>query len=247
MLSHALSIFFIKLAVGLLPWLSLISIKDTGKSFFRLLIFLSGASAILSLMLHFSKECWILAVFAGVVWILYFALGRFEISRMSLSILSVFVLGGAGLFSLNPDQLEFSKGNVFLNFFSGSLLMGSALMSMILGHWYLIKPRLSFHYLKRSILIFLGLLILRMVLIVFTVFISSGSFQSLIRKTGEMLFLTRFLWGGALPLLFLFFAYQCAQVHSNRSATGILYFTTGSIFMGELMADYLTLMSGIPL
>jgi hypothetical protein len=62
-----------------------------------------------------------------------------------------------------------------------------------------------------------------------------------------MLFLTRFLWGGALPLLFLFFAYQCAQVHSNRSATGILYFTTGSIFMGELMADYLTLMSGIPL
>jgi hypothetical protein len=144
------------------------------------------------------------------------------------------------------ESSQVSDLHISFNYILGSLLMGSALLSMILGHWYLIRPRLSFHYLKRSILVFLALLIFRLAFILCTLLFQPEGFKLLIHRVGDILFYTRFLWGGILPLFFLFFAYQCAQVRSNRSATGILYFTTGSIFMGELMADYLSLISGIP-
>jgi hypothetical protein len=157
------------------------------------------------------------------------------------------VLGVITLFAQDFENSQVSDLHISSNFILGSLLMGSALLSMILGHWYLIRPRLSFHYLKRSILVFLALLICRLAFILCTLLFQPGDYRFVIHRVGEILFYTRFLWGGILPLFFLLFAYQCAQVHSNRSATGILYFTTGSIFMGELMADYLSLISGIPI
>jgi hypothetical protein len=247
MLSHALSIFFIKLAVGILPGLALIRIQDTGKTFFRLLIFLSFFAALLGLLLHFSRENWVLISFVCTMFVLFFSLARFNFEKMNFSILLVFVLGVITIFVQGFESSQVSGLHISFNLILGSLLMGSALLSMILGHWYLIRPRLSFHYLKRSILIFFALLIFRLAFILCTLFSQPEGLKLLIHRVGDILFYTRFLWGGMLPLFFLFFAYQCAQVHSNRSATGILYFTTGSIFMGELMADYLSFMSGIPI
>lgn len=250
MLSHALSAFFIKLAVGILPWLTLIHIKDTGKSFFRLLIFLSFASSMIALVIHFSPEDILLIVFIIATFVLFKSIGAFEsipIRKLVGAILFVFIIGTVVLANLDLD-LSTSSYISFLNFLIGSLFLGSALVGMVTGHWYLIRSRLSFHYLIRATLILLGLNVARLIFSSYVLFVESPwNLTNALKSTGEMMLLTRFLWGGVLPLTFLILAYQCAKIHSNRSTTGILYFTAASIFMGELMGDYLSVISGIPL
>lgn len=247
MLSYALSIFFIKLAVGILPWLTLIHIQDTGKTFFRLLIFLSLASSIISLIINPSFEM-SLVVFIFLTFIVFLMMNRLKMKKIDWVILPLFIMGVVVLCSQDFDGLEGSYVHSFLNFLLGSLLLGAALVGMVTGHWYLIRPRLSFHYLIRSTLVFLVLSLFRVLFLGFTLFLENPwNFANAVRRAGEMMLLARFLWGGVLPLFFLILAYQCAKIHSNRSATGILYFTTASIFMGELMGDYLSVICGVPL
>lgn len=204
MLAFALSIFFIKISLGILPCLAWVQRKDTGTGFFRLLLSLAFLFGLLSLILYFR-----------------------------------FSDGDLGLDSFSP--LIF-----VINFLLGALLLGSALTSMILGHWYLIRSKLSFHYLIRAVWISLILAILRLSFVLGVALVGrSEPFMDLIRQM-DILLLTRFLWGGVLPVFFLFLSLQCAKIHSNRSCTGILYFTTASVFMGELMADYLSFIHRMP-
>lgn len=250
MLKIALSHFFLKLAVGLLPWLTLIPIQDTGEGFFRLLVFLSLSSSLLGLLLHYfysDPEYWLWVALIVSLFISFLAIRRFQ-SRINLLILPSFILGCSVLAGQDFNGYNGSSFYLFLNFLLGSLLMGSALFAMVLGHWYLIRSKLPFYFLIRSVLVFFALALLRTGFILYTLFFEKpGNFPYLFVHVGGVLFFTRFLWGILLPVIFLVPAYRCAKIHSNRSATGILYFTTGAIFMGELMADFLSMISGVPL
>ena len=248
MLAQALSIFFMKLSVGICPWLSLISIQDTGKSFFRLLMFLSFSSMILGIWAGPRSPDLIRVLYGLVTFSIYCFLGRYQPKKMDRYWVLLFILGSL-VIGFEAFQLSDEKtGVIFVNMLLGALLLGSGLTSMVLGHWYLIRPGLSFHFLIRAAGIFFVMAAVRMIWVMAMLSkFGQGSLWEVIQNAGDILFLTRFLWGGALPLFFVVFAYRCAKIHSNRSATGILYFSTASLFMGELLADYLTLMSRIPI
>lgn len=227
--------------------MTLIPLQDTGKTFFRLLIFLSIAFGILGGILQGLIGNIGLMVFIFLDMVVYLAINRLELEKIDLWVLPVFAVGVVVLVLGLGEEGEISM-QAFLNLFLSALLLGASLFSMVLGHWYLIRPRLSFRHLVLGCLVFLGLSVLRMGEVGFALFLrGEGSWTKLFYQAGDILFLSRFLWGGLLPIFFLIFAYQCAKIHSNRSTTGILYFTTASVFMGELMAGYLTRMCAMPL
>ncbi len=250
MLKIALVHFFIKLAVGILPCLPLIPVKAVGESFSRLLVSLAFISSLLGFLIHdytFDLEYMLLIIFVITLFLLFFMIRRLK-SSANVLILVTFLLGVIVLANQNITGLKVSWIYSFLNFLLGAFLLGFSVVSMILGHWYLIRPQLSFDHLIRFVRIFFVLALVRTSFIVYVLFLEkSGECKYLLGQIGGIFFFTRVLWGIILPLIFLIPAYRCARIHSNRSATGILYFTTGAVLMGEIMADFLTMISGISL
>jgi hypothetical protein len=59
-------------------------------------------------------------------------------------------------------------------------------------------------------------------------------------------FWSRVLWGLAAPLLLAPFVVKTARMKSNQAATGLLYVGVVFVLVGELLAAYLTLRSGLP-
>jgi len=62
-----------------------------------------------------------------------------------------------------------------------------------------------------------------------------------------LFFAIRVFWGIVGPLILSFMVLQTAKIHSNTSATGILYVSLAFILMGELLSCYLLVSNTIPI
>lgn len=138
---------------------------------------------------------------------------------------------------------------------SSALLLGWSLITMLLGHWYLISPKLDFRHLSLFSWALLAIVLLRIVSFGASLLAAASApyvaeptaWRLLTSFEGEaMFFWVRMLWGLAGPLLLGVMALTCARRQSNQSATGILYVLVVGTFIGEITAYYLTLATGVP-
>lgn len=138
---------------------------------------------------------------------------------------------------------------------SSALVLGWSLITMLLGHWYLVAPRLSFRHLTVFCWVLLGAILLRGLAVGGTLAVASGvdpliephPLRLLTGFSGEgMFFWFRLLWGLAIPLGLGVMSLHCARNRSNQSATGILYVLVVGCLIGEITAFYLTLATGVP-
>ncbi|GEM_PF-1221419 len=136
---------------------------------------------------------------------------------------------------------------------SGGIAMGTVLSTMILGHWYLAGPGLSFDLLVRASKVFLGSLVVRLllVLVVLVVYQDLGTLGGVASNSSKAVFRSGVLWtrlvaGLAAPIVFAWMVWQCARIKSNQSATGILYATISFVLVGELLAQYYRTQTGVP-
>ncbi len=145
---------------------------------------------------------------------------------------------------------------VAASLFASALVLGSALSTMILGHWYLIPPPLPFTHLIRGAAIFLVACGFRaLVTIVCIVFLARGvdpaigeSFARLLRVEGDLIFLLlRVFWGIIGPVILSVLVLRTARLHSNQSATGLLYVSCVFVLIGELLANFLLVENSLPL
>ncbi|MBI2931396.1 MAG: hypothetical protein HYY16_07070 [Planctomycetes bacterium] len=147
-------------------------------------------------------------------------------------------------FSAHPGWFEGGLRTAHL--LSGALLLGTSVVAMILGHWYLVNAALSFDLLLR--LTRLLLLAIAVKLLVSGTLVALN-FERLATSAPEF---DRLLAGlrAAVGLLgagvLAFMAHSCAKIKSNQSATGILYITVVLVLIGELVSVYLTLERGLP-
>ncbi|MEK7866815.1 MAG: hypothetical protein AAB434_09045, partial [Planctomycetota bacterium] len=125
--------------------------------------------------------------------------------------------------------------------------------AMILGHWYLAGPGLSFDLLVRASKVFLGSLVARLVLVlvVLAVYRDLGTLGGVVSNSSTAVFLSGVLWtrlvaGLAAPIVFAWMVWQCARIKSNQSATGILYATIVFVLVGEALAQYYRAQTGVP-
>ena len=151
--------------------------------------------------------------------------------------------------------LDVASSEVYLlNSASSALLLGFSLISMILGHWYLVSRKLSFQPLK----LISGLLCLavavRALVIVIAVFEQSeywgqsfsGGFTHYL-LSGGLFVACRLSLGVILPAILAVLAWRCAKLESNQSATGILYVLVAFVFFGEILSKHFLANQGLVL
>ncbi len=138
---------------------------------------------------------------------------------------------------------------------ASSLLLGWSLIAMLLGHWYLVAPRLAFKHLTIFCWVLLATVLLRLAAVGASVAVAAGvgelvephPLRVLTGLGGQGIFFWfRLLWGLAIPLALAVMALQCARQRSNQSATGILYVLVVGAFIGEITGAYLSVTTGVP-
>jgi len=126
---------------------------------------------------------------------------------------------------------------------------GGVFAAMILGHWYLITPRLS----ERPLVLFARLLtaVLALQVVLFIVWVAIGAgpggvapFAVLAGPWALFVWL-RLIVGLVFPLIVSWAAAQTARSRSMESATGLLYIGVGSIAAGTILAAGLYFGAGL--
>lgn len=131
----------------------------------------------------------------------------------------------------------------------GGLFLGAVLLTMNLGHWYLVSRSLPFELLARGATLFAVLAAARTALLGAAVAVNprpEGLEALLSVERDALFFLFRVLWGLAGPLALSYFIWRTAQMRSNQAATGLLYVALIFVLIGELLASYLTVATGFP-
>jgi hypothetical protein len=171
------------------------------------------------------------------------------------------ILGVAGLLSdalalgsvpgweLPPPYL------VAANLLTAALLLGAAVTSMVLGHWYLVARGLSFQALERLTRLLALALGARLVAALAGTWLQLPLWTEKVHSAGAAAFfagdgifiLARVLFGFLAPLVLVKMVWNCVRIESNQSATGILYVTVAFILIGEIIAKHFLSAAGLVL
>ena len=131
----------------------------------------------------------------------------------------------------------------------GGLLFGAVLLTMNLGHWYLVSRSLPFTLLARGAVLFAVLAVARTALLAAAVASGTspdGLASLLSLERDALFFLFRVTWGIVGPLTLSWFIWRTADMRSNQAATGLLYVALVFVLIGELLSSYLTVATGFP-
>jgi hypothetical protein len=132
---------------------------------------------------------------------------------------------------------------------AGGLFLAAVLLTMNLGHWYLVSRSLPFQLLARGAVLFASLAVLRGVLLAAAVAANprpDGLDALLSLDRDALFFLFRIVWGIVGPIALSWFIWRTAEMKSNQAATGLLYVALVFVLIGELLASYLTVATGFP-
>ncbi len=263
MISRIAFLYISYFAWGCLVLLPVVRLQEAGQGFYRFFGFacVSLQTVALGLSLYmgssfsgnFQKSTWALA------FSLFFTL-CFTIAlkiRVRWFLWGCFVLAvGAGLVSIGYlPWLEpgFNPLLFFaLNAVSSALALGAVTLAMMLGHWYLVTPKLSIEPLKRYSALYILLTVWTALKLTFGFFYFTHSLEQgpnhfFERINQESIFiLFRVSWGLLVPLGLSYWIWATVKMKSTQSATGILYAAMVCTMMGEGMGIYLTLRTGIP-
>jgi hypothetical protein len=126
---------------------------------------------------------------------------------------------------------------------------GGVFAAMILGHWYLVTPKLPeapLILIARSLLVVVGIQI-----VLFAVWVATGAgpagvapFSVLVGQWALFVWL-RLIVGLVFPFIVSWAAVRTAQTRSMESATGLLYINVGSIAAGTILAAGLYFGAGL--
>jgi hypothetical protein len=249
MLLQAVALFLLEASAGTSLLLVLFPHRVIGGGFFALhglcaTVFLALAAA------AGSGGGFRLAVPALVLLGVYTLLARAGRQRSALPWLAassalqvlmlVRVFGG-----LAPEIAPWMVGSGFL----GAMLFGSVLLTMNLGHWYLVSRSLPRTLLFGAAILYTAAAAARaLYLAAAALFVPrSAGWEALTALDRDLLFfLFRVLWGIAGPVALSYFVFQTAKMRSNQAATGLLYVALIFVLVGELLSAYLTVLTRFP-
>jgi len=190
----------------------------------------------------------LLGLFA--VGALVYAVVLFRAGRAAPLALAV---GGAGAGALLFGALTWGGGAVGVAALAVQLLAlaaatGGVFAAMILGHWYLVTPKLSTGPAVLLSRVMLGVVALQLALFVLWVGTGLGTGQApLAPLTGPWALFVwlRLIVSLAFPLVVSWAAVQTVKTRSMESATGLLYINVGLIAAGTIDAAGLYFGAGL--
>jgi len=194
-------------------------------------------------------------LYYAAIWRERWRLGRVAVTLIMIG--SLGALGYAGLaIAQAPIPIPAHKALLAISLVTSMLLLGWSLITMLLGHWYLVAPKLTFKHLTVFCWALVAIVIARAFAVAGTLlsaasvdrFASPHPLDLITSFAGQgMFFWVRILWGILIPLVLAFMSLHCAQRKSNQSATGILYVLVVGAFIGEITAYYITATTGVPI
>jgi hypothetical protein len=135
---------------------------------------------------------------------------------------------------------------------ASAALLGGACTSMVLGHWYLILPSMEVRHLQKIVGFHIGTLVLRVLVVVAVIAIAWGhpllsgqTPRRYITSLDGIFFWQRVLFGLAGPAVLGYLTWETAKIRSTQSATGILYVDFFTVVVGEVLASYVLLSTGL--
>ncbi|MBI4575810.1 MAG: hypothetical protein HY722_06050 [Planctomycetes bacterium] len=129
---------------------------------------------------------------------------------------------------------------------SGALVLGAVFLAMILGHFYLVVPKLAIAPLQRSIRL-LGIGLATRTVVLGIVLVMAGPPAEALWRGELVFFALRVLFGLAAPAVLAWMAWEGARLRATRSATGILYGACVLVLAGEGAAVALAHGTGVPI
>lgn len=195
---------------------------------------LAGAPAVLGLAISL-----VLLSYAGAVAWLY---ERKRVGTAALLLIVAAALAAGGR-SGPPNMAGLPA---VADMVSSGLLLGSTMIAMLLGHWYLNTPTMQLAPLQRLIDAMTGAVVLRAV-------VSAGGLYAALQAgavadTTFWIFIGfRWLAGIVGPLAMARMAAATLKIPNTQSATGILYAGVILVFLGELVSQLLSFDAPFPL
>jgi hypothetical protein len=248
-----LVLFCLRLAVGLLACLLLLSPAQINPRFYRTHFLI--ALALAALVAAFDHDTSGLLVALGAAMVLsltgYFcwSLEGAPLGR-SLIVAAAAALGTALVLAELAGEQSGALGWRLAADATSAALLGSAMTAMLLGHTYLIAPGLSIAPLLRLLAALLGATLARLALAGLALWLwSSTGGHSLVTLEDETVLWLPVRWGLGFvaPLVLGVMAWQTAKIRSTQSATGILYVVVVFCFLGELTGQLLQGLTGYAL
>jgi protein NrfD len=261
-----LFLFLSHLAIGIVFTLVFVS-RDAGVKFFR---FNAGLAALLVVAAftfrppEASATEWGRVAFGALIvleaaLVIYWA----TIGRTLASIRPAIAVTGvvAGIVALVTQAIASTTGGppvqamTIISFFSSALLLGGACTAMILGHWYLVIPSLQVSHLQSIVKLHMASMALRVLVVAAAIFVAIASwepglgpsFRHYIFSVAGSFFWQRVLFGLVGPAVLSYLTWETAKIRSTQSATGILYVDFFTVVVGEVLAKYLFLATGVAL
>ena len=255
---------FSELGVGMALTLLFMSPRVVGGGFFR---FAGLTSAILlGIALGFNVlypardsaglEPVIALLISAVIMVAYSY--TVDSGRFGPALALLIVGSAAGLVSVGADALAFAKlrqlggweGSLFLvNHVAATALLGSTMLTMVFGHWYLVIPKLSIEPL-RSLTKFLMATIAVRVAAMGLTFVAIGQrsieFNRLAFSEG-LFFWPRMLFGVLVPVVLAGMIWSTVKLHHTQAATGLLYLAVVAVLFGEFFSKFLLFSVRLPL
>lgn len=136
----------------------------------------------------------------------------------------------------------------FVSLLVGALVVGAVSIGMILGHWYLVTPRLPAAPLRELTGFLVVIIVVQALLIIPALALPRDSFPS---SNDTPVLENAFFWlriGGGIgfPLLLAWMAYDSTSVKAMQSATGLLYIAMALVLAGEVMGKGIFFVSAVP-
>jgi hypothetical protein len=261
---------FSQLGVGMLLTLLFISPRRIGNGFFKFASLTAGILMGVTLAFDFIYPSLyreghgpqVLLFISIILTILYnrvVNLDKFDAARALL-------IGatGTGLASIVWDSLAFTRllhvaglehPMLAINHVAATALLGSVLLTMVFGHWYLVIPRLSIDHLMKLTKVLMAAILLRMATLVLTFVIvwmePSLSLTSvlsalMLRMDQGIFFWPRLFLGIVAPIVLAVMIHSTVKIQHTQSATGLLYVAVLALLFGEFFSKFLLFAVKLP-
>ncbi len=253
MIGHVTALLAGHLASGALLIAALLALaNELPKSFLRFCAASAGASAALAALLDMgtSRFVWLGLAIVAALW--YACLRRGGGTRRAFLVLLATAAVAASVLVVVTGSTELLTLSI-AGSVSSSLMLGAVLVSMILGHWYLVDTSLSIAPLRDGTRWLVVAVLLRWAIVAAVLLyggfeaLKVGRAADLIFSTGGLFFMFRTLMGLVAPLLLTGLIWQTVKIRSTQSATGLLYVASFLVLFGESFSQFLLVATGYPL
>src|SRR3989441_7404871 len=269
MISSTFFFLFSQIGVGMMLTLLFISPRRIGNSFFK---FASQTAAVLlGVTLGFNflfpspvRDSQLPVIFLIISAALTVVYNRVvDIDKFTASFALLIGATAAGLVSVAADSLSFNRllalggwenWMLLVNHLAATALLGSVILTMVFGHWYLVIPRLSIDPLKRLTKVLIAAIAVRILTIAASFLVLqlkqvipfSAVLRELFVQQG-IFFWPRVIFGVLAPIALVAMIWSTVKIRHTQAATGLLYLAVVALLFGEFFSKFLLFAVSIPI